>query len=305
MESVNERSSEQSDRLRTSRVRSARAGGINHRAALIDSLESRWMFAITFNITFDSSFTKLTNYKNGEIAFKYAASQLGALTGKSVTINLDVFGASGTGNPGADTSGENSPSFLTVPYATLRSELLADDSSLEFASSDPISGTHQWAFTTAEAKELGYSATYPTYDDTLYFGTGINYNFSTTNRAVAGFYDFVGVAEHEISEGMGRVAGLGEIFSNGIPTYTPLDLFRVAYNGSTWSHVYTAVDSYFSTDNGTNYLSNQEFNSQAGLDYGDWYFHPPETYDACDAQVPYGVQLNFGDDNVMNALGYD
>ena len=47
-------------------------------------------------------------------------------------------------------------------------------------------------------------------DGTFTFGGGFSYTYDPNNRAVAGKFDFIGVAMHEISEIMGRIGLMGE-----------------------------------------------------------------------------------------------
>ena len=63
---------------------------------------------------------------------------------------------------------------------------------------------------------------------TFSFGAGYcsSFSFATPPVAVAGKYDFVGVALHEITEIMGRIPALGYNFGSGSGSYYPYDLFR-------------------------------------------------------------------------------
>jgi hypothetical protein len=57
----------------------------------------------------------------------------------------------------------------------------------------------------AEAKALGLLAGNATgIDGYVGFNNSANYTFNPNNRAVAGEYDFIGLALHEITEVMGR-----------------------------------------------------------------------------------------------------
>ncbi len=51
-------------------------------------------------------------------------------------------------------------------------------------------------------------------------------NYSTTQRAVAGQYDAVGIFLHEIGHVLGRVSYQGDIQSDGFALYSALDLYR-------------------------------------------------------------------------------
>ena len=269
---------------------------------IFEELEARRMYSITFNVTYDSSFTSLmSNPSAAEKAFVYATKELNGLTSQNVNINLDVAAVSGS----SSIPGTVAETIFRTTFANLRNKLLANDPSLQFATSDPISGTHQWEISTAEGKILGYS-TNPTYDALIVFAAGDNYNYSTTNRAVSNEFDFVGLSENYISNAMGRFAGLGEDL-DGVPTYYPLDLFRVSYS-QPHVHVYTpSVESYFSTTNGAETSVNRIFNTNSSAPYGDWGFLAPTLPESCTAIPSTGYELDFGteDVSVMNALGYD
>jgi ribosomal protein L18 len=75
----------------------------------------------------------------------------------------------------------------------------ADQSAIANLKSDP---THGGKFVTnsAEAKALGLRiANNPSTDGTVTIGAGYSFRFDPNNRAVPGKYDFIGIAEHEIS----------------------------------------------------------------------------------------------------------
>ena len=73
-----------------------------------------------------------------------------------------------------------------------------------------------------------------------------------------------GIAEHELSEVMGRTSSLGSI--DGANEYTPLDLFRYSSPGA---RDLTPGTGYFSINNGTTKLGTYN-NPSNGGDAGDW-----------------------------------
>src|SRR6185369_5545348 len=85
-------------------------------------------------------------------------------------------------------------------------------------------------------------------------------------------YDFVGTAEHEISEIMGRVARAGRNLGTADApylVYTALDLFR--YSAPSQPQLTSGDPSYFSINGGATNLNN--FNNPVtgnDGDLGDW-----------------------------------
>ena len=158
--------------------------------------------------------------------------------------------------------------------------------------------------TLAQARALGYFAQggnpVDAIDGYVGLGSGANYSFDPNNRAVAGAYDAIGVLEHEISEVLGRSAGLGQPLSDGTHAYSPLDLYRYTAPGQP---SLTPGAGYISFDGGRTVSS--PFNDPAnGGDAGDW--STAVSGDAFDAFAQPGVALTLSsvDLREMEALGY-
>src|SRR5262249_16405810 len=165
------------------------------------------------------------------------------------------------------------------------------------ASNEPTGG--QFFISSAEAKSFGLiSPTYSGVDGYVGFGTlantGYSYDFnsSATTGAVTGTgltqFDFASVAQHEISEVLGRIGMEGHTTFNGQATYTPLDLFNFNGTGTlALSSGATGGPSYFSTDNGVTHQAS--FNdAKGGGDIADWASYT--NYTDSGSGLPAGVQ---------------
>ena len=163
---------------------------------------------------------------------------------------------------------------------------------------DPYGGT-KFVMSNAEAKALGLLAGNATgVDGYVGFNSTASWTFDPNNRAVAGAYDFIGIAEHEITEVMGRY-GLGQ---NGASSgrYSPIDLFRYSSPGAL--DLTPANGAYFSIDGGNTLINT--FNGTGGGDLSDW---KGNTTDAFNAFLSPGAMLPFsaGDKTLMDVIGYD
>ena len=176
--------------------------------------------------------------------------------------------------------GESESNDMLVSYATVAGALAGDNYPLTLARNEPT--TAQIYVTNAEAKALGLMSGSATGVDAwigLSTSSSISYALGSTG---SGKYDAVAIAEHEISEVMGRVGMEGAIVS-GHPAYTVLDLFNFSSPGTL---ELSAKGGYFSIDNGATSLGNFNNAASNGGDVGDWSSNsPPPThnYDAFDA----------------------
>lgn len=197
--------------------------------------------------------------------FEAAAALWSSVLSDPITIRLDVqFSALGPGILGSTGSTTN-----TVAYSTLRALLGADATSatdasavaslqagpLSFVSNEPATGApisatvrtldnnnsfdnNNIQVNTAQVKALGlvpiYAANNPGQrDGSVSFSNAFNWDFDRTDGLTPGFFDFVGVAAHEIGHALGFRSGvdladinIGASGLNNIAWGTVNDLYR-------------------------------------------------------------------------------
>ncbi len=276
----------------------------------------RTVSALTINLTYDPdpTFTAAglttADIANMKAAAVYAAAQLTSKFTDPINVNIKVTAVSGTG-----TLGESTTFLASATYADLRNAMVADATTGDDATvvgaggsiptTDPITGSHTYIVSRAQAKALGLAADdATTTDGTFKFGGGFDYTYDPNHRAVSGKYDFIGVAMHEFTEIMGRIGLMGQNVTGiaGDADYMAMDLFH--YTGPGARGLDDGAGRSFSMDNGTTLL--KAFNDAAtnGGDLQDW---ASGTNDSFNAFSSSGVQddLTTVDLRVMDAIGYD
>ncbi len=246
-----------------------------------------------------------------QTAFNYAAAEFQAAFTDAVTLNIAVnAGSTGLG-------GSSTPLMFVVPatYGQVRSALIADqlahpsaDGAVSIgiggsinSTTDPTGGMVM-LYTNAQAKALGaLAANNSALDGTFTYNASLSYTFDPANRGTGGF-DFIGVAEHEISEIMGRITLNGGSFS-GSPNADPFDLFN--FSGAGVHTLGQGAGRYFSINNGTTSLRGYNNATSNGGD--------PQDFDGLLATDPFNAftgsnqahSLNAVDLATLDVIGWD
>ena len=284
-------------------------------AILFATVALRPANALTINLDFaaNSTFTNAglttTDVANMKAACAYAAAQLTTNYDDGINVNIHVTAVNGTG-----TLGESETNLVSVAnYSALRSAVISDATTTDDAtsfgtggslpSSDPIGSSHLYLLSTAEAKAVGALGddTDPGSDGTFTFGGGLSYTYDPNNRAVAGKYDFIGVAMHEMTEIMGRIGLMGQNLT-GQPNYMLFDLF--SFTGANARGLGSGSGRNFSFNNGTSLLKAFNNANANGGDLQDW---ASGTNDSFNAFANSGVKEDMSaiDFQVMDVIGYD
>ena len=249
-------------------------------------------------------------------AFEAAVTYAADYFDRTLTNNLDITISVGWGEITQDGQTSTIPSGVgeggpndeqSYSYAQVKAALLAHETSPEMAAAysalpaaDPTGGAG-FLVSVLEAQALGLAAGSSGAAGAVGFGVtdpSIPYNFSTTDRAIAGEGDFVGIAEHEIAHALDRISGFG----SG-PQANILDLFRFTAPGTLATS--GTQPAYFSINGGA--TASEDFASTAS-DPADWSQSGPYSSlaDSFNAAYSAGVEnfVTSTDLNVMNLLGY-
>ncbi len=267
--------------------------------------------ALTINLSYDPSVAADfgTNTASLTSAMTYVVQQFENNFSDNISLNITVSGATSPIVLGeSETNLINPVSYSNLVTALNNSRSTTNDAAAYgfLPATDPSGGGH-WYVPSAEAKALGLlGANYPGSDGTVIFGSENNYTFDPNNRAVSGAYDFIGLAEHELTEAIGRIYGLGSNFvgSDGNTDYLPYDLFRFTATGTRnlTQGIGSNTPIYFSLDNGATNLSYYNLGGNGG-DPQDW---AGTVNDAFNAFGIPGVKKDMTavDLAVMDVLGY-
>jgi hypothetical protein len=198
----------------------------------------------------------------------------------NVTIDLTFGTATGSFVAQSNAARDTTP----VSYSELKTLLSSHATTADnqaainsLPSVDPTKGAG-FILTTALAEALGLSSfASSSTGSTINLNSGDSYFYNGV--AVSGEYDAIGTLEHEISEVMGRIGGLGLNLGSGIYSdyWGPIDLFRYSAPGQRdYSGGADGKPAFFSI-NGTTLLTefNNPFttdpaNPAQGGDVADW-----------------------------------
>ena len=234
-------------------------------------------------------------------AMNYCAQYLDNLITNNITVNIQVgWGEAAGQSLPAGTLGDGGAAGITISYAQLKTDLLAHSNSAADATAyanlpgADISNGAGFFISAAQAKVWGLTSTTGTaLDGAVGFSNSAAWDFGTGNQGVAGQYDFIGDALHELTHALGRDSGLNP----GLPM-TVMDLFQYVSPGILQTQAGGA--SYFSVDGGATKLGAFDTSS----DYSDWSNTVPN--DAFDAYFSAGTAyaISATDITLLNVLGF-
>ncbi len=272
---------------------------------------------LEFNLIWDSSVGTMGANQQAfmtaveNVAYYYSSlfteTSYAAAKGPLEVINIHVgWGeVNGQGLPGNALGASETNGYLTN-WGTVTGHL--PGYSFNATNEGQVQGA-QFFISSAEAKGFGLILPNSTSTDGyIGFGSGVNWYFgdsSSTGQIIggtAGQYLLGSVAQHEISEVMGRIEMEGTSTFNGQKTFTPLDLFN--FSAGSWNGIAATLalgsgasggPSYFSHNNGQT-VDGWFNDGTLGGDIADW----------ASASYPgqSGTGLTGGLQDAFDAFGY-
>jgi len=260
--------------------------------------------SLQFDLIWDSSVAKAPS---GFVqAIIKAAQFYTTFFSNKEVVNIDVgYGEVDGSRLASSALGESESYGYLTNLSTVVNALHSDSYPPSLARNEPTSS--QFFVTRAEAKTLDLiSGSSSGVDGFVGLSSTVPMNYSTSGPTQGSpQFDATAIAEHEISEVMGRIGMEGEIVS-GKPTYTPLDLFDYKSPGIL---ELSGLGGYFSVNDGTSNLGIYNDASAHGGDISDWASNAAPTgvtYDAYNAFTWPGYHGIVSSSDLLEdaALGY-
>jgi hypothetical protein len=269
-------------------------------------LQSPFASALNFNITYDESVISSTNSALIQSAFATAAQAFSDTFTNVATIKLTIYwGATGPFADGISLGRsqfaltESSYSEITNALRTHRASAVDSNSVASLPATDPTA-SQTWLVPWAQGRVLGLIPLDDTNEDgEIGFASDKSYTFDPNNRSVSSKYDFIGVAQHELTEVLGRCE------YDLTTIYVPYDLFRFTNSGVRSLDLSQTTNAYFSVDNGVTALRSFYTNISVG-DIQDWKSVPgsPDSFDALSTSGHINP-MSTVDFISMDVLGYN
>ncbi len=209
------------------------------------------------DVTWDSSVLSSPVASSIEQAIDYVVGIYDSVFSNPITINIDVGWGEVDGQTLASNAlGESVSNTSDFTYSQILNGLTStanasgDPAQLAAVATLPSTNPTNGDFTiaNAEAQALGLISGTPAVDGYVGFDSDQSiWSFSTTATPAQTEYYFIGVAEHEISEVMGRFSDVGS------GSYSVMDLFRYSAPGDrdlTAGSRHNNSTAYFSIDGG-------------------------------------------------------
>ena len=259
--------------------------------------------ALQINAVYDSSVTSRSDFAQIKSAFSQAGDAWSNVLSDNVTVNIRVsWGSVGGYVLGNGTLGGSLDALYGYfTYSQMKGWLASDastDSDKTANKNLPLVSTvagNKFVLASAQAKALGLiSAKNTAYDGYIGFGNGVKYDYDRSNGISTGYFDFVGLAMHEIDHVLGHFSGIGDGYA------TAFDLFRCSNGASSFS---SNTASYFAIDGCKTNLAN--FNTTGSGDRDDWASSANST-DVQGAFLYPGIQygISAADITALDVIGW-
>jgi hypothetical protein len=218
--------------------------------ALTAPASAQLIITPTFTDNFNTNFG--SNAPAAQAAWIAAANVFSTNFTNNIHVNITVDAVAGTGVFGSSNWFLQSTSYdnlrtLMVNGAKTANDAIAVGPGGSMVPTDPVSGTHTWWVTRAQAKAIGLLPSDLNNDGKTTFGAGNPFTFS--GPITPGTYDFQGIAAHEISEVLGRDGISGGTISGNANSYSLFDNF--SYKGPAVKGLGNDGGNNFSIDNGS------------------------------------------------------